>query len=261
MEGLGRREYNPSGAPRQLPLTREPFGWAVLKDEGFHDGCVGWLRSAGASPRPTGNGIPSSCCHTGKAVGDYWQKFASTRAFLTYMMTHPGKKLHFMGNEIGQFREWDYKGQIEWFLLDYESHSKFKDFTRDLNFVYLENKSMWEVEDSWSGFGWIDADNRDWSVLSYVRYDSKGNADVVIVNLTPVGRYGYICGVPYDGVYEELINSDDFKYGGTGMVNSEAVPARYDGCHNMPYSIQLDIGPYGAVVLKNIRKKSKNNKK
>ena len=192
-----------------------------------------------------------------KAVGDYWQKFASTRAFLTYMMTHPGKKLHFMGNEIGQFREWDYKGQIEWFLLDYESHSKFKDFSRDLNFVYLENKSMWEVENSWSGFSWIDADNRDWSMLSYVRYDAKGNADVVIVNLTPVGRYGYVCGVPYDGWYEELINSDDLKYGGTGMVNAEPLAARKEGCHNMPYSIQLDIGPYGSVILKNINKKTK----
>ena len=190
-----------------------------------------------------------------KAVGDYWQKFASTRAFLTYMMTHPGKKLNFMGNEIGQFREWDYKGQIEWFLLGYESHSKFKDFVRDLNFVYLENKSMWEVENSWSGFSWIDADNRDWSMLSYVRYDAKGNADVVIVNLTPVGRYGYVCGVPYDGQYEELINSDDFRYGGTGMVNSTAIPVRHEGCHNMPYSIQLDVGPYGSVVLKNVKKK------
>ena len=71
-EGLGRREHNPSGAPRQLPLTREPFGWAVLKDEGFHDGCVGWLRSAGASPRPTGNGVPSQCCRTGKVPGEKW---------------------------------------------------------------------------------------------------------------------------------------------------------------------------------------------
>ena len=190
-----------------------------------------------------------------KAVGDYWQKFASTRAFLTYMMTHPGKKLHFMGNEIGQFREWDYKGQIEWFLLDYESHAKFKEFSKDLNFVYLENKSMWEVENSWSGFSWIDADNRDWSMLSYVRYDKKGNADVVIVNLTPVGRYGYVCGVPYDGRYEELINSDNLKYGGTGMINSEPVVACTEGCHNMPYSIRLDIGPYGSVILKNVRKK------
>ena len=192
-----------------------------------------------------------------KAVGDYWQKFASTRAFMTYMMTHPGKKLHFMGNEIGQFREWDYKGQIEWFLLDYESHSKFKDFVRDLNFVYLENKPMWEVENSWSGFQWIDADNRDWSILSYVRYDKKGEAEVVIVNLTPVGRYGYRCGVPYDGEYSEIINSDDFKYGGTGMVGHEPIAADAYGCHNMPYSISLNVGPYGAVVLKNTRKKSK----
>ena len=190
-----------------------------------------------------------------KAVGDYWQKFASTRAFLTYMMTHPGKKLHFMGNEIGQFREWDYNGSIEWFLLDYDMHRKFQDFCRDLNFVYLENEPMWEIENSWSGFKWIDADNRDWSMLSYVRYDKKGNADIVIVNLTPVGRYGYICGVPYGGEYTEILNSDSFRYGGTGMASDVPVAANNEPCHNMPFSIQLNVGPYGAVVLRNTKKK------
>ena len=189
-----------------------------------------------------------------KATGDYWQKFASTRAFLTYMMTHPGKKLLFMGSEIGQFREWDYKGQIEWFLLDYEMHAKFKDFVKALNFVYLENPSLWQIDYSWEGFSWIDADNRDLSLLSYARYDKKGNCTVIVVNFTPIGRYGVQFGVPYPGEYEELVNSDDIRFGGTGMVNAP-VEAAGEPCHNMPYSVNLDIGPYGAVVLRCDRNK------
>ncbi len=195
-----------------------------------------------------------------KAPGDYWQKFAGTRAFLGYMMTHPGKKLLFMGSEIGQFREWDYKGSIEWFLLDYEMHSKFKDYVRDLNFVYLENKPMWEIDYSWDGFRWIDADNRNWGILSYVRYDREGNCMVTVINFTPVGREGYIFGVPEGGSYIELINSDDTKYGGTGRTNQGVLKAEKQPCHNMEHSLKIDVGPYGAMVFKAAKKKPKTSK-
>ena len=191
-----------------------------------------------------------------KAPGDYWQKFAGTRAFLGYMMTHPGKKLLFMGSEIGQFREWDYKGSIEWFLLDYEMHAKFKEYVKDLNFVYLENPAMWEIDYSWDGFRWIDADNRNWGILSYVRYDRDGNSLVAVINFTPVGREGYILGVPESGVYTELINSDDIKYGGTGRVNSVPVTADNVPCHNMEHSMKIDVGPYGAMVFRHGTKKA-----
>lgn len=194
-----------------------------------------------------------------KASGDYWQKFASTRAFLTYMMTHPGKKLNFMGNEIGQFKEWDYKTSIEWFLLDFEMHEHFRNFVRDLNFVYLENTPLWEIDNSWDGFDWIDADNRDESLLSYVRYDKKGNALVVIVNFSPIGRYGHSFGVPHDGLYTELINSDDFRYSGSGVVSYDPAQAVCEKSGNMPYSVKLDIGPYGAVILKHHKKNKKDN--
>lgn len=193
-----------------------------------------------------------------KAPGDYWQKFAGTRAFLGYMITHPGKKLLFMGSEIGQFREWDYKGSIEWFLLDYEMHAKFKEYVKDLNFVYLENKPLWEIDYSWDGFRWIDADNRQWGLLSYVRYDSDGNVLVTVINFTPVGRDGYIFGVPEAGLYTELINSDDTRYGGTGKINPSALSADKAPCHNMDYSLKIDVGPYGAAIFKHCGKKVKN---
>ena len=195
-----------------------------------------------------------------KAPGDYWQKFAGTRAFLGYMMTHPGKKLLFMGCEIGQFREWDYKGSIEWFLLDYEMHSKFKEYVKDLNFVYLENRQLWEIDYSWDGFRWIDADNRQWGLLSYIRYDKDGNCLVTVINFTPVGRDGYIFGVPKNGMYKELINSDDIKYGGTGRTNPQPVCAEKKECHNMEYSLKIDIGPYGVAIFKHVSKKSKGIK-
>lgn len=196
-----------------------------------------------------------------KMPGDYDQKFAGTRAFLGYMMTHPGKKLIFMGCEIGQFKEWDYKDSVEWFLLDYEMHSKLQNYVRELNFVYLENRPLWEVDGSWDGFRWIDADNRDWSMLSYLRYDSDGGCCVVVVNFTPVERRGYVFGVPEEGVYTELINSDDIKFGGRGIVNSRPVRAAKKPCHGMEYSLKTDVAPYAAIIFKHTRTRSKNIKK
>ncbi len=194
-----------------------------------------------------------------KASGDYWQKFAQDRAFLSYMMTHPGKKLLFMGCELGQFKEWDYTVGTEWFLLDYDMHYKLQHFVRDLNFTYLENPSLWELDHSCDGFSWIDYDNRDESLLSYIRYDKKGNGVVVIVNMSPIGKYSHIFGVEDDGEYVELINSDDMKYGGTGMVNGKRILACEVPHDDKPYSIKLDIGPYGAAILKNIKNKIVNN--
>lgn len=194
-----------------------------------------------------------------KAVGDYWQKFASTRAFLTYMMTHPGKKLMFMGCEIGQFKEWDYKTSVEWFLLDYEMHNKLHDFVADLNHFYLENAPLWQCDDNWRGFEWMDADNRDLSLLSYVRYDKDKNARVVIVNFTPIGRNSYKINVPFDGEYFEIFNSDSEKYGGTGIVNNGALSAKKCKTGDKKYNLELNIGPYGAIILD--CRKRKNTKK
>lgn len=189
-----------------------------------------------------------------KMPGDYWQKFAGTRAFLAYMMTHPGKKLLFMGCEIGQFREWDYEGSIEWFLLDYEMHSKIQSYVRDLNFFYLEHSQLWEIDYSWDGFKWINADDRDSSVISYIRYNRAGEILIVILNFTPVPRENYKIGVPHKGRYREIFNSDSDEYGGSGMKNPSlgAATKEKGKLNDFDYSLSLSLPPLGAVILEEI---------
>lgn len=180
--------------------------------------------------------------------GNYEQKFAGERAFLSYMMTHPGKKLLFMGSEIGQFREWDYKGQVEWFLLEYDMHRKMQEFVKDLNAVYLKRNELWQLDTSWEGFRWIQANNNDQSVIAYRRINKDGKELTVIVNFTPVVRENYRVGIPYPGYYKELINSDSEKYGGTGVCNGilKTDNIEWDG---LPFSLELTLPPLGAVIL------------
>ena len=182
--------------------------------------------------------------------GDYWQKFAGARVFLAYMMTHPGKKLSFMGNEIGQFTEWDYKSEVEWFLLDYDMHSKFQRYVSELNNFYIETPQLWEQDTSWDGFRWIDADNADQSILSYRRIDSSGEEIIVILNFTPVAREDYLVGVSQSGIYEELFNSDSEKYGGSGVVNQGEIKSTGIEWNYLPDSVRLRISPLGATIIK-----------
>ena len=188
--------------------------------------------------------------------GDYWQKFASTRAFMGYMMTHPGKKLMFMGGEIGQFREWDYEGQIEWFLLDYDSHAKLQRYVSELNHLYLRTPAMWQRDDTWDGFRWIDPNNRDQSVISYRRIDNSGKEIVVVINFTPVVYEDYRIGVGCEGIYKEIFNSDDERFGGSGVVNtterrSEARAWNY--CEN---SIVMRLPPLAISMFECVEKAS-----
>ena len=196
-----------------------------------------------------------------KMHGDYWQKFATARAFGVYMMTHPGKKLNFMGNEIGQFREWDDAGQIEWFLLDYEMHSRYQLFWAELNHLYLENPALWSDDGGWDGFKWINADDADRSIYSYRRIDKDGAELVVVVNFTPVVRNDYVLGVAKPGVYREIINSDDAKFGGSGVVNSDKLEATEDEADGLPYRLQFTLPPLGAVILKPEKSKVPTSKK
>ena len=151
--------------------------------------------------------------------GDYDQKFAGDRVFLTYMMTHPGKKLLFMGSEFGQFREWDFAASLEWFLLDYEKHAKLQCFVSKLNQFYLSSPQLWQKDDNWDSFVWIDADNREQSIYSYRRIDESGKELIVLLNFLPVERDNFLLAVPYDGIYEEVLNTDDEKFGGAGLLN------------------------------------------
>lgn len=194
-----------------------------------------------------------------KMPGEYEQKFAGTRAFLAYMMTHPGKKLLFMGCEIGQFREWDYKGSIEWFLLDYEMHAKFQKYVSDLNNLYLENSQLWEIDSSWDGFQWIDADNCNESILSYIRYNKKGESLIVLLNFTPVYRENFTFGVPEEGVYTELFNSDRTEYGGYGGENKGELKTRPSQWKDFTNILSLNLPGHSAIILK--KKKTPGRKK
>lgn len=187
--------------------------------------------------------------------GEYETKFANTRAFMTYMMTHPGKKLMFMGGEIGQFREWDYEGQIEWFLLDYDMHAKLQLFFADINHFYLSHPELYEIDGWWDGFKWINPDDKDRSILSYRRIDRAGNELVVVVNFTPVRYNDYLIEVPESGVYEELINSDDEKYGGTGVLNKGRLVSVKNEDKNI---LSINVPPSGALIL-SLKPKAKNN--
>jgi len=191
-----------------------------------------------------------------KMWGDYWQKFAGMRAYLGFMMTHPGKKLLFMGSEFGQFIEWKYDDQLDWFLLDYESHSRMQHYVSELNHLYLKTPALWQIDDSWDGFHWIDADNREQSIFSYRRIDKNGNELIVLINFTPVVREDFLLGVPTAGIYEEIFNSDSEEFGGSGVVNVGPLKTTGMSWNYLPESVKLRVPPLGMTILKCKRKKS-----
>ena len=189
-----------------------------------------------------------------KIPGDKWQKLATVRAFLGYMMTHPGKKLLFMGSEFGQLREWSWSEALDWELLDCEEHVRLQHFTAELNHLYLSTPAFWEIEDSWDGFRWIDPDNRQESILSYRRIDLKGRELIVLINFTPVPREGFLLGVPSSGIYEELINSDDLRFGGSGVVNVGELRTVGQPVGELPDGLRLRVPPLGVSILRCTRK-------
>ena len=191
--------------------------------------------------------------------GPYEQKFAGARTYLTYMMTHPGKKLRFMGCELGMFREWDFEGELEWFLLDYDMHRKMQLFTAELNHLYLRTPALWDRDDSWDTFRWIDADNAEQSILSYRRVAKDGKEIVVLLNFLPVKREHFLLAVPQDGLWEEIFNTDDTRYGGEGNLNPgrrRTVP-----CMLREYTraVEITVPAMGAVILRRVSGRVKRN--
>ncbi|HPE94708.1 MAG TPA: 1,4-alpha-glucan branching protein GlgB [Bacillota bacterium] len=180
-----------------------------------------------------------------KMFGNYDGKFSSLRAYMTYMMTHPGKKLLFMGCEYGQFSEWDEKKALEWFMLDYERHRQLHEFCEALNHFYLSEKSLWECDGSWDGFEWLEVNDADDSVLIYKRLAEDGSSLVIVLNFTPVKRPDFWANVGTPGIYEEVLNSDDIVFGGTGVLNPSAHASREAGGKNY---IVMDMMPLGASV-------------
>lgn len=188
-----------------------------------------------------------------KMPGDYWQKFANLRTFLGYMMTHPGKKLLFMGGEFAQFIEWRFYESLEWHLLDFQMHRRFHNYVRDLNLLYLQEKCLWQLDHTWEGFEWIDCHNNSQSIIVFLR-KSKDEKEwlVVICNFTPSYYESFRVGVPQEGDYRELFNSDEDIYGGSDKKNHGIHKADQIPWHNRPYSLQIKMPPLAFVLFKKI---------
>ncbi|MDD2362227.1 MAG: 1,4-alpha-glucan branching protein GlgB [Oscillospiraceae bacterium] len=183
-----------------------------------------------------------------KMPGSYQDKFDSVRAFMGYMIAHPGKKLMFMGCEFGQFKEWDFENELDWLLLDYEYHKKLHIFTGSLNRFYLENEALWQNYFSWEGFSWIANDDYSQSVICFRRIDHHGNELIVICNFTPVKRDNYRIGVPAPGICDEVFNSDAREFGGRGIVNG-SIKSEHTPMHGLVQSISLTLPPLSTLFF------------
>ena len=196
-----------------------------------------------------------------KMPGDYWQKFANLRLLFTYMYAHPGKKLLFMGGEFGQFIEWNYKQDLDWLLLDYEKHQLTQDFMQELNQVYRKEKALWELDHEHAGFRWIEADDYEQSVISFIR-NSENEAQqlVIILNFTPIPRDKYRIGVPGPGEYELLLNSDQKVFGGSDYETAARVKTEEIPYHGFDHSISINLPPLAGIYLKYKQQTKKNEK-
>ena len=189
-----------------------------------------------------------------KMPGDYWQKFAGLRSFFGFTMTHPGKKLLFMGGEFGQFIEWNENASLDWHLLDYEKHHQLHQYVKALNHFYQSHPCLWELDHERDGFRWINPDDRERSVVSFIRRGrNKKDYLVIICNFTPIGHEGYVIGVPEEGEYQEIFNSDDAQYGGSGAVHRQSLFTRSVGWGKWPTSLAVGVPPYGFVCFKKCR--------
>jgi 1,4-alpha-glucan branching enzyme len=184
-----------------------------------------------------------------KMPGDRWQKFANLRALYGYMWTHPGKKLLFMGGEIGQWREWNHDRQLDWEVTWDADHSGLQRWLKDLNRVYREHPQLYRHDFTQDGFEWIDSLDSDSSVISYMRRDGDKPPVAVVCNFTPVVRHGYRIGVPWGGTWREVLNSDAPFYGGSGVGNMGEVHAADAACHGRPHTLSLTLPPLGVIVL------------
>jgi 1,4-alpha-glucan branching enzyme len=186
-----------------------------------------------------------------KMPGDVWQKFANLRLLFGYQQTHPGKKLNFMGQEFGQWQEWRVGHSIDWHLLAYPMHQGVQMWVKDLHRVYRAQPALYQHDFDAHGFRWIDANDADASVLSFIRYaDDASDFVVVLCNCTPVPRQGYRVGVPAAGFYGELLNSDSEVYGGSNLGNSGGVTSEPLPMHGFDQSISLTLPPLAMLMLK-----------
>ena len=189
-----------------------------------------------------------------KMPGEYDAKVAGVRSFLSYMMAHPGKKMLFMGSELGQVSEWNFETQLDWFLLNEEPNKKLNDFIKALNFFYLGHKELWECDFDWTGFEWICSDDNQGNTVIFKRIAKNGNYLIFAVNFSTVFRDKYCIGVNEPGYYSEIFNSDAVEFGGEGRLNTGFIKSSDKPCHDKEHSIEVDVPPLSAVFLKFARK-------
>lgn len=173
--------------------------------------------------------------------GKYDEQFAGVRAFITYMYAHPGKKLVFMGTEIGQFDEWNHEEAIQWDLLEFEKHKKLRTFFKELNKFYLDCKPLYELDTVWKGFDWIHHDDYTNSVIAFKRTDKNGDEIVSVCNFQPIRRDEYCIGVPKYGLYDEVFNSDEERFGGSGVVNGNNIKTEVMKIHGFDQGLSLTL--------------------
>ena len=189
-----------------------------------------------------------------KMPGDEWQKFANLRAYYGFMYTHPGKKLLFMGCEFGQDWEWNSAESLRWHLLEYPMYKGMQNCLRDLNLMYKGNAPLYEIDFEYTGFEWIEHSNAADSVISYIRKGKEvGDYLIVVCNFTPVVRKNYRIGVPENCRYQEIFNSDDVNYWGSGVKNDGIRQAQQQNWNERPYSIELTLPALSTIVIKPVR--------
>jgi 1,4-alpha-glucan branching enzyme len=185
-----------------------------------------------------------------KMPGDRWQKFANLRAYLSFMWTHPGKKLLFMGCEFGQWREWNHDQQLDWYLLQYSEHKGVQKLVSDLNRLYREEPALHEQDDVPQGFQWLIGDDAINSVYAWMRWSKDGQPILVVANFTPVPREAYRVGVPFAGQWSEVFNSDSQIYAGSNYGNSGGATAEVTPSHGQALSLVLNLPPLAVLMLR-----------
>ena len=206
--------------------------------------------------------VYGKCSMLNKMPGSYDEKFANLRTFYGFMAAHPGKKLSFMGNEFAQFDEWKYASGLDWQLLGYERHQQMQDFVKTLNHFYLDHPAFWQNDTDWTGFQWLQADDRDNSVVAFRRVDRQGRDVLVVCNFCPVLREGYKMGVPKPYWYEPVLTSSDPQFGGDGILPTVAKGRRGDwGAFH--YTAEFTIPPLSVTYYlpRRTRKTLKNGEK
>ncbi|MBR0485481.1 MAG: alpha amylase C-terminal domain-containing protein, partial [Oscillospiraceae bacterium] len=201
--------------------------------------------------------VYGKCSMLRKMPGYDSDKFSSYRAFLAYMMAHPGKKMLFMGQEFAQVNEWNYETQLDWDLLEKPEHQQMQDFVAALNKLYLDTAALWDNDDSWSGFSWISHDDYKQSVIAFRRIADDGSEIIAVCNFVPVTRNDYKIGVPFHDEYELLFSTDDVKYGGQGLALEKYEPLDFS-MHGFDQSISLTLPALSVLYLKRVPKKQKS---